>query len=99
MFAIIYLLILGVYLEGIKGTYFSIMFNNRASAFLSKISLPLFLNQGWLRHVIKSWNFEWSYEKSLIVYAAIAFLIATVIVYLVKFSGHVFKKKGVTNER
>ncbi len=82
-FSVVYFMLIGVYLEGIKGTAFSSIFNNRFASFLGKISLPMYLNQGYVRRIMYRMKLPWSYAKCMLVYLAITFLISLVCLLLI----------------
>lgn len=81
-------MIAGVYLEAIKGTFFSDIFNNKVSTFLGKISLPMYLNQGWIRRIMLKAKLSWSYPKCMVVYIGITVFFSLLSLLL----AHLYKK-------
>lgn len=82
IFAVVYFMAAGVYLEMIRGTWFSCWFNNRFASILGKISLPLYLNQGYIRKVMIKAKLDWSYSKCILVYVGVTFLMASLSVLI-----------------
>ena len=77
-FAVIYFLIAGISLSMTKRSYLAGVFNNKFVAFLGKLSFPMFLNQGWIRKLLRAYNPGLSY-----LWSELIFLTATIIVSLI----------------
>lgn len=88
IFAIVYLMGIGVLLEAKKGTYFSGLFNNKVSTFLGKISFPMYLNQNWVRRLMIRAKLSWSYPKCMLVFLGVTLIFSLLSLLL----AHLYKK-------
>ena len=84
-FAVVYFIIIGIYLEAIKGTHLSILFNNKISSYLGRLSIPMFLNQEWIRDIISKADLGLSYYKSLLLFLVLTIAVSIVCLFVVDF--------------